>query len=294
MTSGLTTQTTEWSAVADTALWTAAARARESARTDRLFDDPFASLLAGEKGRDLLHHFHTARASSDGNPVLPIRTRWFDDFILAAQGSEPCQVVALGGGLDTRAFRLNWPADTVFFDVDQGTLLSYKSSRLGTSDGTDARCEYRQVQVNLADDWTSALTAAGYEPERRSVWFGEGLLFYLPEALARDVLSRAARLSTRGSRLAVDLIGTGIFRLPYMSVFLNRLAEAGSPWVFGTDEPSRFVTETGWNVVEITEPGRDGADYGRWPGGAEPLALRDLPRSHFVTAEITELFQSGH
>jgi O-methyltransferase involved in polyketide biosynthesis len=39
--------------VARTARWTAAERARESARPDRLFEDPLAEVLAGEPGRAL-------------------------------------------------------------------------------------------------------------------------------------------------------------------------------------------------------------------------------------------------
>ncbi|WP_158883741.1 class I SAM-dependent methyltransferase [Amycolatopsis anabasis] len=268
--------------VAKTARWTAAARARESRRGDRLFDDPLAELLAGPEGAELLTHFHPPHAAKEGNPFLPIRTRWFDEFLAGAVGPGH-QVVGLGAGLDTRSFRLDWPENTVLFELDQPDLLSYKESQLDSS-GAARRCECHRVPVNLAGDWTAALTGAGFDPARPTVWFAEGLLFYLPEELAAAVVRQAAGLSAPGSRFAADLIGTGIFRFPYLRSFLGKLEDAGSPWRFGTDDPRGFVENCGWRVDEVVEPGEPRANYGRWPRRAAPAGFRDLPRSFLVAA----------
>jgi methyltransferase (TIGR00027 family) len=278
-------------AVAQTARWTAAARARETARPDRLFSDPFAEALAGRHGRALLEHFHTSHASPEGNPFLPVRTRWFDDFVADAVGAPEGeqaptgQVVLLGAGLDTRAYRLDWPDGTVLYEVDQPDLLQYKADRLAPSAALP-RCDLRGVPVDLARDWPGALRDAGFEPGRRTVWVVEGVLFYLPEGLARDVLQRTARLSGPGSRVAADLVGTGVFRFPYTQLFLQRLRAAGSPWLSGTDDPKGFVESTGWRVRQVVQPGQPGAAYGRWPAAATPDRLSILPRSYLVSAEL--------
>lgn len=269
--------------VAQTARWTAAARARETERDDRLFSDPFAGLLAGDEGRRLLTHFHTSRAADTGNPVLPIRTRWFDDFLNATGLAG--QVVSLGGGLDTRAYRMPWHPGTVLFDVDQPSLQREKTTRLAAI-GARPQCDYRVVGVDFAGDWSAALLAAGLDQSRPVTWFCEGLLFYLPEEVAAGVMRRAAGLSPSGSRLAADLIGTGIFRFPYMREFLRRLAAAGSPWVFGTDDPAGFLAACGWHSDTVTEPGQPGADYGRWPNDGAPSDFPDLPRSYLVTGSV--------
>jgi methyltransferase (TIGR00027 family) len=269
-----------------TALWTAAARMRESRRPDRLFDDPLAEILAGADGAALLQHFHTAHAAKEGNPFLSIRTRWFDDFLYEAV-TPGSQVVDLGAGLDTRAFRLGWPANTTLFEIDQAALLSYKEAKLAPH-GARRRCEHRAVAGDFAGDWTSPLRDAGFDPGRPTVWFAEGLLFYLPERLARRLLRQTAALSAPGSRIAIDLIGTGIFRMAYMRQFLRRLEQAGSPWRFGTDEPRRFIETCGWNACEVTEPGRRGASYGRWPERATAAGFPSLPRSYLVTAALPE------
>lgn len=268
--------------VASTALWTAAARARETRRPDRLFADPFADRLAGRAGARLLEHFHTRRAAPDGNPFLPIRTMWFDTFLRSSVGPAD-QVVAVGAGLDTRAYRMDWPEGVTLFELDQERLLTYKRDRLRQTTAR-ARCAHAPVPADLTGRWERALLSAGFDPARRTVWFAEGLLFYLPEDAARDLLERVLALSAPGSALAVDLIGTGVFRLPYTRPFLSRLAEAGCPWLFGTDDPAGFVGSCGWRVTDATEPGRPGARFGRWPEGASPGAMPLLPRSHLVSA----------
>jgi methyltransferase (TIGR00027 family) len=271
--------------VAQTALWTAAARARESARQDRLFDDPLATVLAGTAGADLLAHFDTAHSAPDGNPFLPIRTRWFDDFLTGGARAGQ-QVVGLGAGLDTRAFRLNWPDGTTLFEVDRPDLLAYKDDRLAACGvpASAGRCDRRAVPADLGTDWVGALNSAGFDAAAPTLWFGEGLVFYLAVVLAESVLRAAARASALGSAIAIDLVGTGIFRLPYTRPFLRRLEAAGSPWRFGTDDPAGFVRECGWPTVTVTEPGRPDADFGRWPANANPTNLPGLPRSYLVTA----------
>ena len=83
--------------VAATARWVAAERARESARPDALFTDPLADRLAGEPGRALAAWMRGD--SQFESPTLPVRTRFFDDAVLAAVGrarARPTAVAQLG------------------------------------------------------------------------------------------------------------------------------------------------------------------------------------------------------
>jgi methyltransferase (TIGR00027 family) len=91
---------------------TAAARARESDRVDRLFLDPLAAALAGDEGFAALDRHNAARAVGEvvANPTFAIRTWFFDDLLLAETAArEVRQVVIVAAGLDARAFRLPWP-----------------------------------------------------------------------------------------------------------------------------------------------------------------------------------------
>ena len=59
-----------------TAFWTAAVRAREQAREDRLFDDPWAAELAGEVGQRWID-----QRSPESVVAIALRTRYFDDYL---------------------------------------------------------------------------------------------------------------------------------------------------------------------------------------------------------------------
>jgi methyltransferase (TIGR00027 family) len=85
-----------------TARWTAGVRARESARADHLFEDPWAEALFGKEGAAWL-----AQRPEDSTIPMVIRTRFFDDFLLETSRRHAIrQVVLMAAGLDTRAFRL--------------------------------------------------------------------------------------------------------------------------------------------------------------------------------------------
>lgn len=130
--------------VMQTARWTAASRARETERDDRLFTDEFAAALAGADGFAMLDHFD---AQAGGNPYLPIRTRWYDDVLTGLVGVEHQQLVLLGAGLDTRAYRFMWPVDTVSFEVDRPELLADKQRILDDQQATPG-CERRVVPAD--------------------------------------------------------------------------------------------------------------------------------------------------
>lgn len=64
-----------------------------------------------------------------------IRTRFFDDYLLAACAAGCRQVVLLAAGLDTRAYRLDWPPATHLFEVDLPCVLLFKEHLLAREAG---------------------------------------------------------------------------------------------------------------------------------------------------------------
>lgn len=269
--------------VSQTARWMAAVRARESGRDDRLFHDPLAAGLAGAEGYAMADRHDPP----GGNPYVPLRTRWYDDALSAAVSSGIRQVVLLAAGLDTRAYRMGWPETTLVYEVDQPALLDEKR-RLLDADGARPQCQRRPVGVDLSGDWPGALRAAGFDPQTPSVIAAEGLLLYLPEAFAHEVLVTAAGLAAPGSRLAIDLISTSFIRSPDMREALDRLRDEGVPWLFGTDDPEGFVADCGWRPEAVRQPGEADTSFGRrWPYPPAPRdvpELADLPRAWLVTA----------
>src|SRR5256885_588590 len=103
--------------VGKTALGVAHVRAQESRRPDRLFDDPYAQAFTEAVPGWFPSTRDQAERAGAGMAALGaafgwhavIRTRFFDDHLIAATRAGCRQVVLLAAGLDTRAYRLDWP-----------------------------------------------------------------------------------------------------------------------------------------------------------------------------------------
>jgi methyltransferase (TIGR00027 family) len=209
------------SSVGVTATMVAAARAVAS-RADRpLIDDPFAEPLVRAVGVDLLTRLATGEVNPDDlNDVhdgaagsagamsrmadnMAVRTKFFDEFFLGATQAGIEQVVILASGLDSRAYRLAWPAGTVVYEVDQPQVIEFKSRTLAEL-GAAPTTERRVVAVDLRDDWPAALRAAGFDPTQPTAWSAEGLLGYLPPEVQDRLLDTITELSAPGSRLATE------------------------------------------------------------------------------------------
>jgi methyltransferase (TIGR00027 family) len=182
------------SAVSRTALGVVRARAVESARADRLFDDPFAQGFLDALGSEAL-------------PLTPalqlhvaVRTRFYDDYLRDAGCP---QVVVLGAGLDTRAHRLAWPDGTTLFELDLPPVLALKAALLAPSPVPPA-CRRVPLGVDLREPWDVPLRAAGLDPAVPTAWLAEGLLVYLDGPEVEAVLATVGALSAPGSRLACE------------------------------------------------------------------------------------------
>jgi methyltransferase (TIGR00027 family) len=268
-------------AVSYTAQWMAAARAQESEREDALFVDPLAHDLAAPRGYELIERY----AGGGLLPFISIRTKFLDDAIrdvLAESGIQ--QVVLIAAGMDTRAFRLDWPDGTEVYEVDHALLIAEKRRRLDAL-GAEPRTDRREVPADLTGNWLPALEAAGFDRDRPTLWVAEALTFFLTEEQAAGLLRLLASTSAPGSHLAFDILGRALLRSPFSKPFLDTLAADGTPWIFGTDEPEEFLTANGWKTTDLREPGQPGAGEGRWPYDVQPRNRRGANRLWLIRAE---------
>ncbi|MBV8828725.1 MAG: SAM-dependent methyltransferase [Acidobacteriaceae bacterium] len=267
---------------------TAAIRALESERPDRLFTDPFARSLAGEEGFKMLRS--PERGMPDVGPYIAIRTRFFDEFAVSVANDGIRQVVLVAAGMDTRALRLEWPASTTVFELDDPELLKVKNRILGRD--SPALCRRVAVGTDLEGSWTSALRAAGFRANAPSLWIAEGLFYYLQENAVAEILARLSEDSAPGSALAADFISRSFLTSPWMRTALDSLAKNGTPWLSATDDPEGLLRLLGWSA-HVTSPGEPGAGQGRWPYPVLPRTLKDVPHSFMVTAHREEQRQGA-
>lgn len=279
--------------VAPTARWMAAARARESERPDALFEDPLAAALAGPDGFAGLERMEFASLSAGPGLYGVIRTRFFDDFLLGAcEASDARQVVGQGvrqvvlaaAGMDTRAFRLGWPSHTRLYEMDLAEVLDVKENEISAV-GARATCQRHSVRADLKlENWPEALLAAGYKVEEPSVWLIEGLLLYLPNAAVQSLLEKVAALSAPGSLLGLDVMNRDFLFSPAAWPQLAILAGRGAPGRFGTNDPEALLESHGWRA-RVTQPGEEGADFGRWTNPPLSRWVAGLPRAFLMRGQ---------
>lgn len=198
--------------VGSTALFVATARALEARKPDPAAVDPYAELFcraAGGESEAVLegnlpdHELLTSDFGEHFVNFQGARTRYFDDFFRGVSDAGITQVVFLAAGLDSRAYRLDWPDGTTIFELDQPQVLAFKSYVLSQR-GIRSTAERREVAVDLREDWPQALRDAGFDPARPSAWIAEGLLIYLPAEAQDQLFTGIDGLAAPGSRVAVE------------------------------------------------------------------------------------------
>jgi methyltransferase (TIGR00027 family) len=260
--------------VGATALSVAAARAVETGSDDPLIRDQFAYLLVSTAGKPwerlasslewIGDDDHGRRAHRLAIDYQAVRTHYFDSYFADAVAAGIRQVVILAAGLDSRAFRLKWPAGTSVYEIDQPQVVAYKTTTLESA-GAAPTAERRTVQVDLRDDWAAALTAAGFDSSQPTAWLAEGLLPYLPAEAQNRLFEIVTGLSAPGSRVAVEAfsLGTGdnearrVARRARFDRMRQRLGldinvETLTYQESGRADAADWLTENGWQVSAVS------------------------------------------
>lgn len=206
--------------VGTTAVMVAAARAGETERADAIINDPYAKVLVAGAGVGVWEtildsDFNDKMAGADpevaavfehmGN-YQAVRTHFFDAYFADAAAAGIRQVVILASGLDSRAYRLDWPAGTTVYEIDQPKVLEYKDSTL-TANGVRPTATLHQIPVDLRNDWPKALRETGFDASQPTAWLAEGLLMYLPADAQDRLFENVTELSAPGSRVAAETMG---------------------------------------------------------------------------------------
>ncbi|MFV8164413.1 SAM-dependent methyltransferase [Mycobacterium sp. 134] len=143
-----------------------------------------------------------------------VAVRLVDDRVRNAVDSGVRQIVMLGAGLDTRAFRMALPADVNVFEIDLPELIAFKEPVLANRAAAPT-CRRHVIAADLREDWTAPLRESGFRPESPTLWVDEGALAYLPPGPRRDVVADLTRLSAPGSRFGVSRYSVDANSAPY-------------------------------------------------------------------------------
>jgi methyltransferase (TIGR00027 family) len=255
------------SSVGATATMIAAGRAMATKDPRGLINDPFAEPLVRAVGLDFfvqmidgsvdfstIENASPARRAAIVDGII-VRTKYFDSALLAAVETGVRQVVILASGLDSRAYRLHWPAETVVYEVDQPKVIEFKTITLGGI-GAQPTAERRTVGIDLRYDWPTALRAAGLDSEAPTAWLAEGLLIYLPpeaqDRLFDNITALSAPRSTVATEYVPGLKDLDPERVRQMSAPLREHIDIDMPSLVYTGERSHvveYLRAKGWDAA---------------------------------------------
>jgi methyltransferase (TIGR00027 family) len=135
------------------------------------------------------------------------RIRYFDDAVRNAPHEGFSQMVILGAGYDTRAYRIGTLDGCMrIFEIDQPEILERKAGILrkifGYLPGHVSFIPLDMAQENCWDP----LRKAGWSPEGKTLFLLEGFVMYLPQPAVEDLLSGIARHAGAGSAVIFDFL----------------------------------------------------------------------------------------
>jgi methyltransferase (TIGR00027 family) len=252
--------------ISDTARWVAYYRAQETDRPDALFRDPYARLLAGERGEKIAK----AQTFADENAwSFLARTVLFDRFITEAVRGGADLVVNLAAGLDTRPYRMDLPKTLRWVEVDLPGILDYKEHILKAAAPV---CALERVRLDLSDvaarrTLFSRLAAGA----AHAVIVTEGLLIYLEADAVAALANDLAAAPSFGSWIT-DLASPGLVKM-MIARGGDMTAAAGAPFKFAPPEGPDFFARLGWPPVKVSSLLKTAGTLNRLPFFLKLLSL---------------------
>ncbi len=281
------------SSVGYTALLVAGWRALHAVSPQPLVRDDYARVFIAASQDPYLAATLANPGTSEDEMAFPrlygVQTRFFDDFFVAAGAAGVRQAVIVAAGLDSRAYRLEWPQGTTVFEVDLPKVLEFKA-RVLSEHGAAAKARRVEVAADLRTDWSRALEAAGFDPETPSAWSVEGVLPYLTDEAQNTLFTRISGLSAPGSRIATGALGA---RLDHQQLEALEAAHPGVNVSGDVDfsaltyepqtDPAERLAAHGWAVEPVRNTLDLQAGYGMTPPDID-VKIDAFMRSQYITA----------
>ena len=233
----------------------------------RLFDDPLAyallpfgwrlllklAYLPGLRGAVLSMRERRMPGSLGG---ILCRTRYIDDVLRRSLRGGLDQVVILGAGFDTRAYRIAGMDRVRVFEVDLPGARKAKQARLESVLGS---VPPHVVLVGMdfhRQDLAEMLGASGFHNSERTLFIWEGVTQYITAEAVSSTLEFVSGVSGPRSSIVFTYVRRGIIdgtdRPEWMGPFLNLVSKAGSPMIFGLNqaELEPYLSERGLKLVD--------------------------------------------
>ncbi len=246
-------------------------RAADEARPAdvRIIHDPYAKHFLRPATRALLAGLDATRGAGDlTNMFSPglfsyirSRHRFIDDALLAAvEGGTVRQLVIMGAGYDSRAWRLAQTLSGIpVFEVDFPSTGERKARLLEQKVQSRPDADVRRVAIDFQiQRLDERLLAEGFEPGLPTFFIWEGVSMYLTRQAVKATLSTVCELGGPGSRVSMDLFmlaDTPDIAGTWHRVSGGFLHLLGEPVTFALhpEDAVPFLAREGWTVVDLAD-----------------------------------------
>jgi methyltransferase (TIGR00027 family) len=215
-------------------------RAQELKHSCPLIVDPFAERLAGDMTSYLNKHNRYTEMDSS-----LVRSYYIEENLLTPRCNTHAQsqIVLLGAGLDTRAYRFQ-PLQTnthTIFEIDFPIVIRYKEEIL---QGLQPFCGLIRLSEDLSKlEWISDLIKNGFSTDIPTFWVLEGLVYYMDQEIVASLLAKIAEISAETSQIFADLCIPALAEVklgPFSKHF---------KWGLNKKAVPSFFVSAGWDVT---------------------------------------------
>ncbi len=190
-----------------------------------------------------------------GNSIRA-RVRYFDDIVKASLENGLEQLVMLGAGYDTRAYRIEGLNTLSVFEVDHPATQDVKIEKIKKIFGRLPK-HVAYVPVDFeTEDLGHRLMESGYNRTLRTLFIMEGLVMYIPSRAVDETLSFIAGNSGKGSAVIFDYypksLVDGTSGQEAAKNIRNYVAMQGEPLLFGINEgeAETFLAQRGFSRIQ--------------------------------------------
>jgi len=253
-----------------TAEFIAIHRAVESLRpaNSRLFYDPYAMKFLCTKYRIIgksrfltgivyWHFFERPFPGAAGEAIA--RTRYIDDYMLECIAAGIKQLVILGVGYDSRAYRFNeLKKDIKVFEIDHPDTQMVKIEKVKRIMGTlPDHVVYVSIDFSR-EKLDQKLSESGYERNLKTIFIWEGVTMYLTAEAVDETLAFVAENSGEGSSIIFNYVlksvVDGSHKLKLAKKWKEHFERLGEPLTFGIAEADieNYLLQRGfWQVKNV-------------------------------------------
>ena len=231
----------------------------------RVVDDPYAHLFLSRPSRAALAAWSGSltgrtlrRLGTVGTTYVPLRHRYIDDHLASALDAGAEQVVLLGAGYDTRAYRFSDQLDDrPVFEVDLAPISRAKARTVERNRRHLPDANVVRVEIDFESQaLTDVLADAGFSLGGPTFFVWEGVPMYLTRDAVKATLNAVHELSGDGSQIAHDMwylvdepgpLGTARRAAP------GALSLIGEPVTFGVhpEDYESLLDRHGFRVVDL-------------------------------------------